>query len=118
MPAGDRTGPRGLGPMTGRGMGYCRGYDMPGYANLPPRRGFGMGWGGGRGRGWGGGFGFGRGRGWGGGFGWGPGWGGGFGYYPPPSAEDEAAFLHAESSRLKQHLEDMDKRLAEIEKED
>ena len=24
MPQGDRTGPRGMGPMTGRGMGYCR----------------------------------------------------------------------------------------------
>ncbi len=21
-----------MGPMTGRGMGYCAGYDMPGYA--------------------------------------------------------------------------------------
>ncbi len=23
MPQGDRTGPRGMGPMTGRGMGWC-----------------------------------------------------------------------------------------------
>jgi hypothetical protein len=23
MPGFDRTGPRGLGPMTGRGLGYC-----------------------------------------------------------------------------------------------
>ena len=23
MPYGDRTGPMGLGPMTGRGMGFC-----------------------------------------------------------------------------------------------
>ncbi len=23
MPNFDRTGPRGMGPMTGRGMGYC-----------------------------------------------------------------------------------------------
>ena len=33
MPFGDRTGPAGLGPMTGRGAGYCAGYGMPGYAN-------------------------------------------------------------------------------------
>ena len=43
MPGGDRTGPQGCGPMTGRGMGYCAGYAMPGAANA----GFGMG----RGRG-------------------------------------------------------------------
>jgi hypothetical protein len=36
MPAQDRTGPRGLGPMTGRGMGPC-GNGM--------RRGFGRGFG-------------------------------------------------------------------------
>lgn len=33
MPRGDRTGPAGAGPMTGRGMGYCAGYNVPGYAN-------------------------------------------------------------------------------------
>lgn len=27
MPGGDGTGPAGLGPMTGRGMGYCAGND-------------------------------------------------------------------------------------------
>jgi len=26
MPRGDRTGPDGRGPMTGRGMGYCVSY--------------------------------------------------------------------------------------------
>lgn len=31
MPGGDRTGPRGLGPLTGRGAGYCAGNDRPGY---------------------------------------------------------------------------------------
>ncbi len=25
MPGGDRTGPNGLGPMTGRAAGFCRG---------------------------------------------------------------------------------------------
>lgn len=33
MPAGDRRGPMGMGPMTGRGAGYCAGYDRPGYMN-------------------------------------------------------------------------------------
>jgi len=33
MPAGDRTGPRGMGPMTGRGAGFCAGYPVPGYMN-------------------------------------------------------------------------------------
>ncbi|MDD5018411.1 MAG: DUF5320 domain-containing protein [Eubacteriales bacterium] len=43
MPRGDGTGPMGMGPMTGRGAGYCTGYAAPGFAN----GGFGMG----RGRG-------------------------------------------------------------------
>ncbi len=29
MPRGDRTGPWGMGPMTGRTSGYCSGYDNP-----------------------------------------------------------------------------------------
>lgn len=32
MPAGDRTGPEGKGPRTGRGFGFCSGYDAPGYS--------------------------------------------------------------------------------------
>lgn len=51
MPWGDRTGPAGLGPITGRAAGYCAGYSVPGYAN-PYVRGWGMG----MGRGWGPGF--------------------------------------------------------------
>ena len=31
MPFGDGTGPMGLGPMTGRGAGYCAGYLAPGF---------------------------------------------------------------------------------------
>ncbi|MDD2337821.1 MAG: DUF5320 domain-containing protein [Geobacteraceae bacterium] len=57
MPRGDGTGPRGIGRQSGRGAGYCSGYDMPGFANPVPGRGFGMGFGrnagfvgGGRGR--------------------------------------------------------------------
>lgn len=56
MPGGDRTGPRGAGPMTGRTAGYCAGYPAPGYMKAG-RGGFGFGFGGqgfrGRGRGWG-----------------------------------------------------------------
>ena len=50
MPRGDRTGPEGLGPMTGRAAGYCAGYDVPGFANpVGGRGGFGRGMGYGRG---------------------------------------------------------------------
>ncbi|HHX24801.1 MAG: DUF5320 domain-containing protein [Tepidanaerobacteraceae bacterium] len=33
MPRGDRTGPVGYGPMTGRGAGFCAGFPVPGYFN-------------------------------------------------------------------------------------
>lgn len=60
MPGGDGTGPGGMGPMTGRGAGYCAGYPVPGFMNPTPGMGFG---GGGFGRGFGRGFGGGgRGR--------------------------------------------------------
>lgn len=62
MPGGDRTGPLGLGPRTGRAAGYCSGYRVPGYANNRFGRFFGFGRG--RGFGWGRGFGMGYGRGW------------------------------------------------------
>lgn len=51
MPGGDRTGPAGRGPMTGRGFGYCSGYPAPGYTR-DPGMGLGRGWGRGRGRGY------------------------------------------------------------------
>ena len=50
MPGGDRTGPAGSGPMTGRGAGFCAGYPTPGYMNPVGGRGFGRGRGGGWGR--------------------------------------------------------------------
>jgi hypothetical protein len=54
MPFGDGTGPRGMGPMTGRGAGLCAGFGQPGFANmLPWRRWFGFGRGRGPGRGYG-----------------------------------------------------------------
>jgi len=39
MPRGNRTGPTGLGSMTGRGAGFCSGFAAPRFAN----RGFGRG---------------------------------------------------------------------------
>jgi hypothetical protein len=61
MPGGDRTGPMGMGAMTGRGAGYCAGNRVAGFsgAGAVPGRGMAMGAGrGGRmramggGRGW------------------------------------------------------------------
>ncbi len=74
MPRGDRTGPWGAGPMTGRAAGYCAGYSVPGFMN--PIGGYGRGWGRGRGRG------FGR--------GWGRGFGRGWYTYPPPAVGQPA----------------------------
>ncbi|RPH49011.1 MAG: hypothetical protein EHM85_15300 [Desulfobacteraceae bacterium] len=48
MPGGNGTGPMGMGSMTGRAAGFCAGFEMPGYANAPARRGFGVGYGRGR----------------------------------------------------------------------
>ena len=48
MPARDRTGPMGMGPMTGRAMGYCAGYGAPNRET----RGAWSGLGRGGGRGW------------------------------------------------------------------
>lgn len=45
MPRGDRTGPDGMGPMTGRRAGFCAGYSVPG--NMNPAT-FGCGYGRGR----------------------------------------------------------------------
>jgi len=36
MPGGDRTGPTGEGPLTGRAAGYCAGFDAAGFANPVP----------------------------------------------------------------------------------
>ncbi len=66
MPRGDRTGPMGMGPMTGRAAGYCAGFSAPGFVNHAPRMGMGFRRGAGfYGRGPGVGRGLGRGRGFG-----------------------------------------------------
>ncbi len=111
MPGGDRTGPLGMGPMTGRAAGYCAGYSVPGYMNPIPRRGFfGRGRGGGR-------FGRGMGRGWGRGF-------SGWGYYGGPaypfsaelSPEEEASLLKEDAKILKEQLKELQGYIDTLEK--
>ncbi len=117
MPAGDRTGPMGMGPRSGRAAGYCAGFEMPGYANPAPGRGFGMGFGRGRGA-WG--------RGSGGGRGWRhmfyatglPGWARFGGYaapYPKPDPDAERQSLRSQAEALQEELDLIKKRLSEIE---
>jgi len=120
LPGGDRTGPRGLGSMTGRGLGYCAGYDMPGYTKGP---GMGRGWWRGRGIGYGRGMGYGR------------GWGRGYGvpvysYYAPPTIprvipenqldilKQQKDYLESEMNNIKNAIDDVAKRITELEKEE
>ncbi len=125
MPRGDRSGPGGAGPMTGRGLGYCAGYPAPGYA----ADGYGYGRGGG---GYGGGRGGGRGYrhryyatgvpGW-GRAGYPPAYGPPAGYAPPggyappvaPPPGDDAAVLKAQAEYLAAALEETRSRLAALE---
>jgi len=52
MPGGDGTGPMGMGSRTGRVMGFCNGYNSPGFTSQGfGRRFFRRGFGGGFGRG-------------------------------------------------------------------
>jgi len=122
MPRGDRTGPRGMGSRTGRGLGFCSGYGQPGYMSSAPTAGFGGGRGFGRG-----GQGFGNGRGFGGGRSFGGGFAGGWnaGPYeaavvPPPaySKENEKGYLENEISYMKSHLGTLEERLKTIQDED
>ena len=111
MPGGDRTGPRGLGPRTGRAAGYCTGYPVPGYAN-PSVPGYGRGY-------WGRGRGFGR-----------------RGYYPEPyyepapyyppyqqqvsseqAREEEKAYLEDTIKGLEEEIKSIRERLQELSKE-
>lgn len=110
MPRGDRTGPVGYGPITGRGAGFCRGFPVPGYLN-PIGRGY---WGRGRGRGFRHMF-YATGM---------PFWARGM--YPaspamtyPAALYDpkyEAEFLAQEAKILKEQLKEIEARLEELEK--
>lgn len=103
MPAGDGTGPMGLGEMTGRGAGYCAGSGAPGCMNPMPGRGRGMR------RGWGRGGGRGRGRGW---------RHGSSAMGAPgvlPSGEQSATALKAQAAHVEGALDEIRKRIAELE---
>ena len=109
MPRGDRTGPTGMGPRTGRGLGFCAGYEEPGYAS--PAYGFGRRGGRGAGRGRGAGFGRGAGRGW-SVANYGPaGWGTVVPTTPAMSKEDEISWLESQARGLQDSLEQLQKRL-------
>jgi hypothetical protein len=102
-----------MGPKTGRGAGFCAGYDVPGYANPAPG-GFGRGRGQGRGLGRGGGVGFGMGfRG-----GRGGRWGVPAAYAAPnaaPTATQEVDVLKEQAEYLATALGDIQKRITELE---
>jgi len=107
MPRGDRTGPEGSGPMSGRAMGYCAGYDQPGFATGPWGRGWHRGPGRGMGRGFrrGMGFGPGYGAGYGRMFGYGPSAGWGAPVPPRYTEADRRAFLEEEAQALESRLD-------------
>jgi hypothetical protein len=126
MPRGDRTGPMGAGPRTGRAMGYCSGYPNPGFMN--PGAGYGYARGMGFGGGWGRGMGLGRGR------GWRRSWGYPYPteYYPPIpgfrtpydpwgaaeiTPEQEHDILKSEAKALKDEIVQIEKRIKELEGE-
>ena len=103
MPRGDRTGPDGAGSRTGRGMGFCSGYDTPGYMNSR------FGRGGGLGRGFRGGGGWRA-----GGFGW-RNMGFGVPYTPQPvTPEFEKENLKNEAQYLKERIDAINKRIEEL----
>lgn len=122
MPGGNRRGPAGEGPMTGRGAGYCSGNDQPGYMSGGIGRGMGMrrggGFGGGRMNRFNAGFGLGRGGRF-GGYGIDPGYRG-YGYSdiarsPEELAGDEKSILTAQAEILQRDLEAIKKRLDSLE---
>ena len=111
MPGGDGTGPAGMGPMTGRGAGYCAGYSTPGAVNPVSGRGYGFGFG----RGLGFGFRGGRGGRWAGPY---AGYGYNVPYVPPygpaPTRQQEMEALQEEAKYLENALEEIKKRIAEF----
>ena len=119
MPRGDRTGPAGMGSMTGRGAGFCNGFNSPGFFN---RSTGGYGMGGGRGFG-------GRRNGFGAGYGNGPGRASGMGrgmvnvpYNMAPdmgySEETEKTFIENEISLLKNQLDTLETQLSNFKEDE
>ena len=110
MPRVDRTGPTGLGPMTGRRMGICAGYTYPDFMYDSHRYGIGCGMGFRRGLGRG--LGFDRGR------GWRSGGTGGFWGYPPQSftQQDEVVYLKDHAKEIEEELSLIKTRLEELKK--
>ena len=99
MPAGDRTGPLGQGPRTGRASGFCSGYNTPGNVTS---------------------FGGGMGRGRGFDQNWNPGnsfagFHQGFPWGPTMTKEDEIRLLKSQSEYLKHSQKEIEKRLNELE---
>jgi len=112
MPLRDGTGPMGMGSMTGRGAGYCTGNSVPTYG----RRNFGFGLGRCRG--------FGRGQRYNrpysanfAGTGGAPYFDADAARYSAPTQEEERQFLKRESDALQSHLNEIRRRLDELEKE-
>lgn len=113
MPAGDGTGPAGMGPMTGRAAGYCAGYGVPGYMNPVPGRGRGFG------RGMRMGFRGGRGPMW--GRGYSPYWYGAAAPYntpatAAPTAQQEIEVLQSQAEYFENMLKEINQRIDELEK--
>lgn len=106
MPFGDRTGPWGLGPRSGRGMGFCSGFPTPGFMN------WGFGFGRGRGRGLGRWLGFG---------GYAPGWWGMpfQGYTPTPGTmAPSLEALKQQAAMLEQQLEAVREQINKLQEPD
>ncbi len=114
MPRGDRRGPSGMGPMTGRAAGFCNGSNAPGFMNTGAMGGYGQGMG--AGRGFRGGFhgaangaGYGRGQ--------------GMGFQPSYTApvyskESEKGYIENEVSFLKEQLKTLEARLADMQEDE
>ena len=100
MPARDGRGPRGMGQMTGRGLGFCangfygrKSCYGPGFG----RRGFGPGYGAG--------------------YGYGPGYGAGYGYGPGYGFRQditEKEFLKNQKEFLESQIEEIEKELEDL----
>ena len=101
MPRGDRTGPAGMGPMTGRAAGLCAGFQSPGFMNRGGGRGYGGFSGRGAGRGW-------RNR---------------FcapvypANTPQVSAQNELEYLKQQAQYLKDSLDEINKRVEQLQAE-